>query len=355
MSNRLLALVAACALGMSGAATAPAGADDPARGQAFRSEDPRSDLDDGVHRAQPRLHDLRHAVRARRQPRDQAADGRQVDDLRRQAHLDLHPARRAGIPRRHAGHGRGRRALAQALGGARSPGADAVDQGRRGQGARSQDLPDPAQGADRHHAAGAGQAVGQRLHHAQARRRDRPLQADRGLHRLRPVHLREGRVEARRQDGLRQEPQVQAARRAALGPGRRQDRQGRPGRMGGDARPADGDERALEGRDRHHRDAAARPLQGHGGRSQHQAGQPQQVGQPVHLPLQPALQAVRQSQDPPGRALRLQPEGLPRRRDRRSQVLQDLQGDVHVRHAASPASRASRTSSIPTSPRPRSS
>ena len=91
-------------------------------------------------------------------------------------------------------------------------GPDAVDQGRRRQGARSQDLPDPAQGADRHHAAGAGQALGQRLHHAQEGRRDRSLQADRRLHRLRSLHLREGRVEARRQDGLRQEPQVQAAR-----------------------------------------------------------------------------------------------------------------------------------------------
>ena len=180
-------------------------------------------------------------------------------------------------------------------------GPDAVDQGRRGEGARSQDLPDPAQGADRHHAAGAGQALGRRLHHAQEGRRDRSLQADRGLHRLRSLHLREGRVEARRQDGLRQEPQVQAAVRAAVRPGRRQDRQGRSGRMGGDARSADGDERAAEGRDRHDRIAAARPLQGHGGRPQRQAGQPQQVGQPVHLPLQPALQAVRQPQDPPGR------------------------------------------------------
>ena len=44
----------------------------------------------------------------------------------------------------------------------------------------------------------------------------------------------------------------------------------------------------LQGRDRHDRDAAARPLQGHGSRSQHQAVQRQQVGQPVHLPLQPA-------------------------------------------------------------------
>ena len=187
------------------------------------------------------------------------------------------------------------------------------------------------------------------------RGRDRSLQADRGLHRLRALHLREGRMEARRQDGLRQEPQVQAAVGAAFGPGRRQDRQGRPGRMGGDVRSADGDERAAQGRDRHDRNAAARPLQGHGGRSQHQAGQPQQVGQPVHLPLQPALQAVRQSQDPPGRALRLQPEGLSRRRDRRSQVVQDLQGDVHVRHALRELQGLRGQVRIPTSTRPRSS
>ena len=101
--------------------------------------------------------------------------------------------------------------------------------------------------------------------------------------------------------------------------------------------------------------AAARPLQGHGGRPQHQAGQPQQVGQPVHLPLQPALQAVRQSQDPPGRALRLQPEGLSRRRDRRSQVVQDLQGDVHVRHALRELQGLRGQVRIRTSPRPRSS
>ena len=63
------------------------------------------------------------------------------------------------------------------------------------------------------------------------------------------------------------------------------------------------------------------------------AGHHQQVGQPVHLPLQPAAQAVRQSQGPAGDALRAEPEGLPRRGDRRSGVLQGLQGDVHVRRA----------------------
>jgi peptide/nickel transport system substrate-binding protein len=48
--------------------------------------------------------------------------------------------------------------------------------------------------------------------------------------------------------------------RAGLRPGRRQDRQARAGRMGGDPRPADGDQRPDQGRDRHDRDAAARPL-----------------------------------------------------------------------------------------------
>jgi len=43
---------------------------------------------------------------------------------------------------------------------------------------------------------------------------DRPCQADRRLHRLWPLHLRQERVEARRQDGLHQEPQVQAQARA---------------------------------------------------------------------------------------------------------------------------------------------
>ena len=152
-------------------------------------------------------------------------------------------------------------------------GPAAVDQGRRGQGGRSQDLPDRAQGADRHHAAGAGQALGHCLHHAQEGRRDRSVQADRRLHRLRPVHLREERMEARREDGLRQEPQVQAAHRAGLRPGRRQDRQARSRRMGGDPRPADGDQRADQGRDRHDRDAAARPAQDDGGRPGREAGQ----------------------------------------------------------------------------------
>ena len=59
----------------------------------------------------------------------------------------------------------------------------------------------------------------------------RSEQADRRLHRLRSLHLQEGRMEARREGRLRQEPQVQAARRAAVDAGRRQGRQDRPRRM----------------------------------------------------------------------------------------------------------------------------
>ena len=58
-----------------------------------------------------------------------------------------------------------------------------------------------------------------------------PEQADRGLHRLGPVRLQARRVEARRQGGLREVRQVQAAHRAAVGHRRRQGRQRRPRRV----------------------------------------------------------------------------------------------------------------------------
>ena len=82
-----------------------------------------------------------------------------------------------------------------------------------------------------------------------------PVHADqgRGRDRLRPVRVRRQRVEARREGRVRQEPDLQAARRAALGPGRRQDRQGRPHRMDLDPRRADPGRGAAERRDRHAR------------------------------------------------------------------------------------------------------
>ena len=93
----------------------------------------------------------------------------------------------------------------------------------RGQG--RQDLRHEAQVADRPRAARPRQALVQRpLHDAQARRRHRPQHADLRLHGLGPLRLQARRVEARRQDRLRQVRQVQAASRARLRPRRRQGR-----------------------------------------------------------------------------------------------------------------------------------
>ena len=72
-------------------------ADHVARGQAFGPEDRRPDLDDRVHHARSRLHDLRHAVRDRRQRPDQAADDRQVRPVGGQAHVDDDVARRLAL------------------------------------------------------------------------------------------------------------------------------------------------------------------------------------------------------------------------------------------------------------------
>ena len=66
-------------------------------GGPFRPQGARSDLDHGLHHPQPRLSDLRHAVCQGRGAAHPAADGRQIRDLARQAHLDLHPARRPGM------------------------------------------------------------------------------------------------------------------------------------------------------------------------------------------------------------------------------------------------------------------
>ena len=115
-----------------------------------------------------------------------------------------------------AGHRRGLRRLDQALGGQGRHGPEADERGGVAHRARCQDHQDGAEGALRPGDRIARQVGCQRpLHDAQARRRHRSQHPDHRRHRLRPVHLQEGRVEARREGGLRQEPQVQAAQRAA--------------------------------------------------------------------------------------------------------------------------------------------
>ena len=155
------------------------GADSQGR-HAFRRQGARSDLERRLYHPKLRLHGLRHAVRHGREVPGEAADGRQLHDQRRRAHLDLQAARRAGVARRPAGDRGGLRGLAQALGGARchGPEAGAIDPGL--QDRRSEDIPDPAQGQVRPAHQCHRQAVGGRtLHDAQADRRDGSFQADR--------------------------------------------------------------------------------------------------------------------------------------------------------------------------------
>src|SRR5258708_2724302 len=76
------------------------GSNDAPAGGTLRPQGARPDLDDSVHLPQPRLHDLRRAVCQGRPRRYPAADGRQIPEFTRQAHLDLHVALRAGVARR---------------------------------------------------------------------------------------------------------------------------------------------------------------------------------------------------------------------------------------------------------------
>ncbi len=315
-----------------------AGAEDAARRHALGPEDRRSDLDHGLHRPQPRLHDLRHAVRHGREGRDQAADGRQVRRLaptssptrsRCATACSGTTARRSpprtASPRSSAGRAQGRA----------RPEADDLRRRR----SRSTDaktfvikLKEPTGLV----LLGARQAVLQRaLHDAQARRRDRSQHADLRLHRLRPVRLQEGRVEARRQDGLRQVRQVQAARRAGVRPRRRQGGQGRPRRVARDLRPAAGGQRAAGRRDRlssrRRRTTCCR------------CSRPTRTSScvdwnPLGNQYTFRLNWLHKPFDNPkirqALLVRLQPEGLPQGGDRRSRILQGLQGAVRLRHAA---------------------
>ena len=131
-----------------------------------------------------------------------------------------------------ARHHRGLRGLRQAVGGQGLPRPEDVHVREGDAGRQPEDLQDRPEGADGARAPGPRQAQLERaLHDAQARGRHRSQHADLRLHRLRPLRVQEGRVEARRQGGLREVRAVQAAPGAAVGAGGRQGRQGGPRRV----------------------------------------------------------------------------------------------------------------------------
>ena len=180
-----------------------------------------------------------------------------------------------------------------------------------------------------------------------------PNTPDLRFHGLGSLHLQARRVEARRQDRLRQECKLQAALRARLRPRRRQGGQGRPRRMARHLRPPAGRQCAAGRRDRLHRGAAARPAAARARRRQRQLFRLEPLGQPVHLPAQLDRKALRQSQGAPGADVRLQPGGLPEGRGRRCQVLQGLQLLLPLRHAVLQREGHGRPLEIRTSRKPR--
>ena len=203
------------------------------------------------------------------------------------------------------------------------------------EGGRRAHLPDRAEGAVRHDAEGARQVgLGAAVRHAQARRRDAGGAADLRHHRLGALHLQEGRMEGRREGRLCPQSRLQAARRAAVRPGRRQGRQARPHRMALDPRSADRGQCPAVGRDRHDRNGGARPLAGAGEGQERQDRRPRSVGPDLRAALQLEAAAVQRRALPPRRDALAQPEGLPAGGDRRSPLLQGMQGDVRLRHAA---------------------
>ena len=258
-------------------------------------------------------------------------------DLRRQADLDLHPARWARVPRRHAGHRRRTSCPRSSAGRCAMPlGQLLWTKVAERQGARSQDLPDPAQGADRHHAGRRwAKPSGNRLHHAQAGGRDRS-RASRSTTIPAPGPFIFVKDEWKPGDKTVyvKNPKYKPRAEPRLGPGRRQDRQGRPRRMGGDPRPADGDERPAQGRDRHDRDAAARSLQDHGGRSRTSSWSTSTSG--ATSTSSASTSSIKPFDNPKVRQAMLYAFNQKDFLDAvigDPQVLQGLQGDVHVRHA----------------------
>ena len=137
-----------------------------------------------------------------------------------------------------------------------------------------------------------------------------------------PFIFKRDAVEARRQDRLRQERQVQAALRAGLAAGRRQ---GALRSTASNGSPCTTTSRrstrcspARSTSSRRRRSICTPPH----GRPEHPASDLEPRRQPEHLSPQPPAQAVRQSDGAPRALVRLQPGGFPEGRDRRPDPVQ---------------------------------
>ena len=205
-------------------------------------------------------------------------------------------------------------------------------------GGRRQDLHDRAEGAVRPRAAGARQAVVERaVHDAQARRRA-PIPTSRSADydRLRPVHLQAATngsparrsVYVKNPTSTSRAPSRRRAWPAARSPRSTASNGWRsPTRRPRSTRCSTGEIDMIE-QPPHDLLPLLR-------RTRTSSWSTQPARQPVHLPLQHAAQAVRQPEGPPGRcSMRFNQKDFLEAVIGDPQVLQGLQGDVRLRHAA---------------------
>ena len=197
-----------------------------------QSAEPRSDLVHHHGGPQFRLHDLGHAVRLGRHPGTETADGRGPCDRGRRPDVALPPARRPKIPRRLAGARGGLRRIDPALDEARR-----LRAAHRGLAERTRRHRRPQLRVPPEEAVPAARARPRQthrqclLHHAGADREDRPLQADRRIHRLRSLRVQSQRMDPGRARHVQALRRLRAAAGAAELRRRRQAGELRPHRV----------------------------------------------------------------------------------------------------------------------------
>ena len=267
-----------------------------------------------------------YAVRARRQSSGQAADGRQVDDLGRQAHLDASPcATASNSTTARRSRAEARRAVAEALGRSRDPaGSDAVDQGSPT--VKADRSPRPSRSCSRRRPASCCRRSASRRAMPSSCRSGwpRPMPSSRSTDTIGsgPFIFVKDEWKPGDKTVYVKNPKYKPRSEPASRSGRRQDRQGRPRRMGRRC-PTSRLRRnaAAQGRDRHDRErrsTTSLKIMEADPRRASWSNLNMSAATSTSSASTSLHHAVRQRpRSRQAAELRLQPEGLSRRRDRR--------------------------------------
>ena len=265
---------------------------------------------------------LRHAVQLGRRHGRAAADGGDVEQVRRWPAVQLHAAPRPEVPRPHSGDVARCRRDAAATAGARYAEPDSRQPGGGAAGQGRQDVHAAAQGAiPLRRVPAVRQQRRDGRHHAREGCADRSVHAGEGAHRLRPVPLRRERVSARQQAGLREVCRIRPARRTCQRLCRRQARFGRSRRVDDHAGRCGCLCGAASGRGGFPRCAAAGPAAHRGERQQHRHRRRVADRDLCRAALQFAVAAIRQREGAPGRRACGEPARLHVGRVRRPEIL----------------------------------